>query len=150
MSINLSRNLHEKMEYTILEYIKELEVEGVIKKGEEIYDLNKNNNLNINNNLSYEAFMIYVLFDNNSTLPIYNRKRLFNKISNKYFIEEDKNELRKYYYDLINVRWRRKRTKILLKTRYDFMYMIAHMFATTNKKFTMDSIELITTNVTLK
>lgn len=148
MSIHLSTNLHKKMEYTIVEYIKELQVEGVIKKGKEIYDLN------INNNLSYELFMIYVLFDNNSTFPIYNRKRLFNKISNNYFIEEDKNELRKYYNDLINVRGRRKRTEILsdvrgrrrkrteilLKNDYDFMYMIAHMFAKTNKKFTMEQI----------
>ena len=94
--------------------------------------------------------MIRVLFDSN-TLPTYNRVRLFYQIVNNYFIEEDKNELQKYYNDyLINIRWSKKRKQKWLENRNDFMYMLAYMFAKTNKKFIMEQIEFIDRNVTLK
>ena len=151
MSIHLPTNLHEKMEYTISQYIGELHDEGIIEKGKEYYELNilNRNILNTNYEL-YELFMIRVLFDSN-TLPTYNRIRLFYQIVNNYFIEEDKNELQKYYNDyLINIRWSKKRKQKWLENRNDFMYMLAYMFAKTNKKFIMEQIEFIDRNVTLK
>ena len=151
MSIHLPTNLHEKMEYTISQYIGELHDAGIIEKGKECYELNilNRNILNTNYEL-YELFMIRVLFDSN-TLPTYNRVRLFYQIVNNYFIEEDKNELQKYYNDyLINIRWSKKRKQKWLENRNDFMYMLAYMFAKTNKKFIMEQIEFIDRNVTLK
>ena len=151
MSIHLPTNLHEKMEYTISQYIGELHDAGIIEKGKEYYELNilNRNILNTNYEL-YELFMIRVLFDSN-TLPTYNRVRLFYQIVNNYFIEEDKNELQKYYNDyLINIRWSKKRKQKWLENRNDFMYMLAYMFAKTNKKFIMEQIEFIDRNVTLK
>ena len=151
MSIHLPTNLHEKMEYTISQYIGELHDAGIIEKGKEYYELNilNRNILNTNYEL-YELFMIRVLFDSN-TLPTYNRIRLFYQIVNNYFIEEDKNELQKYYNDyLINIRWSKKRKQKWLENRNDFMYMLAYMFAKTNKKFIMEQIEFIDRNVTLK
>ena len=83
MSIHLPTNLHEKMEYTISQYIGELHDAGIIEKGKEYYELNilNRNILNTNYEL-YELFMIRVLFDSN-TLPTYNRVRLFYQIVNK-------------------------------------------------------------------
>ena len=43
MSIHLPTNLHEKMEYTISQYIGELHEAGIIEKGKEYYELNKKN-----------------------------------------------------------------------------------------------------------
>ena len=148
MSIHLPTNLHEKMEYTISQYIGELHEAGIIEKGKEYYELNIFNLLNRNYEL-YELFMIRVLFDSN-TLPTYNKVRLFYQIANNNFIEEEKNELQKYFKDyLINIRWSKKRKEKWSKNSNDFMYMIAYMFAKTNKKFIMEQIECIS-NVTLK
>ena len=148
MSIHLPTNLHEKMEYTISQYIGELHEAGIIEKGKEYYELNIFNLLNRNYEL-YELFMIRVLFDSN-TLPTYNKVWLFYQIANNNFIEEEKNELQKYFKDyLINIRWSKKRKEKWSKNSNDFMYMIAYMFAKTNKKFIMEQIECIS-NVTLK
>ena len=148
MSIHLPTNLHEKMEYTISQYIGELHEEGIIEKGKEYYELNIFNLLNRNYEL-YELFMIRVLFDSN-TLPTYNKVRLFYQIANNHFIEEEKNELQKYFKDyLINIRWSKKRKEKWSENSNDFMYMLAYMFAKTNKKFIMEQIECIS-NVTLK
>ena len=134
MSIHLPTNLHEKMEYTISQYIGELHEAGIIEKGKEYYELNIFNLLNRNYEL-YELFMIRVLFDSN-TLPTYNKVWLFYQIANNNFIEEEKNELQKYFKDyLINIRWSKKRKEKWSKNSNDFMYMIAYMFAKTNKKF---------------
>ena len=148
MSIHLPTNLHEKMEYTISQYIGELHEAGIIEKGKEYYELNIFNLLNRNYEL-YELFMIRVLFDSN-TLPTYNKVWLFYQIANNNFIEEEKNELQKYFKDyLINIRWSKKRKEKWSKNSNVFMYMIAYMFAKTNKKFIMEQIECIS-NVTLK
>lgn len=145
MSIHLPTNLHEKMEYIISKYIEELNNAGIIEKGKEGHKLNTNFNF-----INYELFMIHILFDNNIIPPTYNRLRLFNKIANNYFIKEDKNELQKYFNDyLIQIRWSKKRSEIWLKNADQFMYMLAFMFAKTNKKFIMEQIEYIS-NVTLK
>ena len=146
MSIHLSINLHEKMEYVISQYIGELHKAGIIEKGKECHKLNINFEF-----MNYEIFMIRLLFDNNIIPPTYNRLRTFNQIANNYFIKEDKNELQKYFNDyLIQTRWSKKRKENLLENSNDFMYMIAYMFAKTNKKFIMEQIEFICSNVDLK
>lgn len=146
MSIHLPTNLHEKMEYIISKYIEELHHAGIIEQAKEHHRLNINFEF-----INYELFMIRVLFDNNIIPPTYNRVGLFNKIANNYFIKEDKNELQKYFNDyLIQTRWSKKRKENWLENSNDFMYMIAYMFAKTNKKFIMEQIEFIGSNVTLK
>lgn len=146
MSIHLPINLHEKMEYVISQYIGELHHAGIIEQAKEHHRLNINFEF-----INYELFMIRVLFDNNIIPPTYNRVGLFNQIANNYFIKEDKNELQKYFNDyLIQTRWSKKRKENWLESSNDFMYMIAYMFAKTNKKFIMEQIEFIGSNVALK
>ena len=86
MSIQFSEKLQEKMEFTISQYIGELHDVGIIEKGKEYYKI-----LDINN-VTFERFMINLLFDDSS--PKYNKIKIFNQIANNYFNEEDKNELR--------------------------------------------------------
>ena len=143
MSIHLPTNLHEKMEYVISQFIGELHAAGIIEKVKEYYQLNTFN-------IKYDMFIIRSIFDHN-TLPLYNKVKLFNQIANNYFIKEDKNELKQYYNDYsTHVRWSKRRIEQYLDNKHEFIYMIAYMFAKTNKKFIMEQIECVSSNVILK
>jgi hydrogenase maturation factor HypF (carbamoyltransferase family) len=146
MSIHLPTNLHEKMEFTISQYIGELHDLGVIEEAKEEYQLPLLRFLN----KTFDLYLIDVLFDD--TRPKYNKTKLFNQISNNYFNEEDKNELKKYYIDYFtNIRWNKKRRDKWLEHKHSYIIMLAHMFSktSTNQKFVMDQIECVS-NVILK
>jgi len=145
MSIHLPSNLHEKMEFTISQYIGELHELGVIKEGKELYELLAFHNV------TFETFIINVLFDD--TTAKYNKIKLFNQIAYNYFNEEDKNELRKYYTDYFTtIRWSKKRRDKWLEAKDQFMFMLACLFSktTTNKTFIMEQIEFVNSSVILK
>jgi hypothetical protein len=142
-AIHLPTNLHEKMEYILAQYIGELHDTGIIEKGKEYYELNTFINI------KYELYIITVLFDDTS--PKYNKIMIFNQIANNYFNEEDKNQLQKYYTDYFtHIRWSKKRRDKWLEYKNQFMFMLAYIFAKTNKKFIMEQIECVISNVNLK
>jgi hypothetical protein len=143
MSLQFSEKLQEKMEFTISQYIGELYEAGIIEKIKEYYEIHKFN-------LKYDLYIINALFDDSS--PKYNRVRIFNKIANDYFNEEDKNELQKYYDDYCtNIRWSKKRSdKWLEEKNVYYMYMIGYICAKQNKNFIIEQIECVTSNTTLK
>jgi hypothetical protein len=141
MSIYLPTNLHEKMEYAISQYIEELALAGIL---EEVSDIIQGARENYESNeiTNYYLYIINLLFDN--SLPKYDKIRIFNKIEKNYFTEEDKNELKQYVDDyLITLTNNRRRTKWFDDLRYNFIFMVAYMFAKTNKKFIMEQIECL-------
>lgn len=141
-AINLTTNLHEKMEYILAQYIGELHDIGIIEKAQEYYQIHRFN-------LKYEAYIINALFDDTS--PRYNKVLMFNRVANNYFNEEDKNELKKYYNEYCtNIRWTKRRQNKWLEHTNIYMYMLGNLFATTNKQFIIEQIECVTSNVTLK
>lgn len=143
MSIHLPSNLHEKMEFTISQYIGELHELDVIKDGKEYYHTHPVLNV------TFELYIINLLFDD--TTPIYNKLMLFNQIADNYFNEEDKNELRKYYTDYFTtIRWSKKRRDKWLEAKDQFMFMLAYLFSKTNKPFIMEQIEYVSSSVILK
>ncbi len=142
MSIQFSEKLQEKMEFTISQYIGELHEAGIIEKIKEYYEINVFN-------LKYDVYIINALFDDTS--PKYNKIRIFNKIANDYFNEEDKNELKKYYDDYCtNIRWSKKRQDKWLEHKHIYMYMIGYICAKQNTNFIIEQIECISSNVMLK
>ena len=144
MSIHLPSNLHEKMEFTISQYIGELHDLDVIKNGKEYYPTHQ-----IVVNVTFENFIINLLFDDTS--PKYNKIKLFNQIADNYFNEEDKNEMRKYYTDYFTtIRWSKKRRDKWLEAKDQFMFMLAYLFSQTNKTFIMEQIEYVSSSVCLK
>ena len=144
MSIHLPSNLHEKMEFTISQYIGELHDLDVIKNGKEYYPTHR-----IVVNVTFENFIINLLFDDSS--PKYNKIKLFNQIAGNYFNEEDKNELKKYYTDYFTtIRWSKKRRDKWLEAKDQFMFMLAYLFSQTNKTFIMEQIEYVSSSVCLK
>ena len=78
MSIHLPSNLHEKMEFTISQYIGELRDLDVIKNGKEYYPRHWTIV-----NVTFENFIINLLFDDTS--PKCNKIKLFNQIADNYF-----------------------------------------------------------------
>lgn len=144
MSIHLPSNLHEKMEFTISQYIGELHDLDVIKNGKEYYPRDW-----IIVNVTFENFIINLLFDDTS--PKYNKIKLFNQIADNYFNEEDKNEMQKYYTDYFTtIRWSKKRRDKWLESKDQFMFMLAYLFSQTNKTFIMEQIEYVSSSVILK
>ena len=142
MSIQFSEKLQEKMEFTISQYIGELHEAGIIEKIKEYYEMYRFN-------LKYDVYIIHALFDDTS--PRYNKVMMFNRAANDYFIEEDKNELQKYYNDYCtNIRWSKKRQDKWLEHKNDYMYMIGYICAKQNKNFIIEQIECISSNVMLK
>ena len=143
MSIQFSEKLQEKMEFTISQYIGELHEAGIIEKIKEYYEIHRFN-------LKYDVYIIHALFDDTS--PRYNKVMMFNRAANDYFIEEDKNELKKYYNDYCtNIRWSKKRQdKWLEDKNVYYMYMIGYICAKQNKNFIIEQIECISSNVMLK
>ena len=139
MSIQFSEKLQEKMEFTISQYIGELHEAGIIEKIKEYYEIHRFN-------LKYDVYIIHALFDDTS--PRYNKVMMFNRAANDYFIEEDKNELKKYYNDYCtNIRWSQRRRNKWLQYKNIYMYMIGHLFAKINKEFIMEQIESVTSNI---
>lgn len=106
----LTSNLHEKMEYLVLQFFEELQNRGLLAKIQEYYTI-----------LPYEAYLRNKLFD---LLNV----DIFNQIVNNYFNEEDKNELQRYY----RPDPRHKRMTIS-EYRYKYIYLIAINFARQNK-----------------
>ena len=146
MSIHLPSNLHEKMEFTISQYIGELHDLDVIKEGKEYYPIHR-----IIVNVTFENFIINLLFDDTS--PKYNKIKLFNQIAVNYFNEEDKNEVEKYYTDYVTTKTNhcsKKRRDKWLESKDQFMFMLAYLFSKTNKTFIMEQIEYISSSVILK
>ena len=142
MSIQFSEKLQEKMEFTISQYIGELHEAGIIEKIKEYYEMYRFN-------LKYDVYIIHALFDDTS--PRYNKVMMFNRAANDYFIEEDKNELKKYYNDYCtNIRWSKKRQDKWLEHKNDYMYMIGYICAKQNNNFIIEQIECISSNVMLK
>ena len=143
MTNQFSEKLQEKMEFVISQYIGELHEAGIIENAKEYY-------YEIHTfNLKYDVYIINALFDD--TLPKYNKVMMFNQIETNYFNEEDKNELNKYYTDYCsNIRWSKKRQDKWLDNKNELIFMIAYLFAKTNKNFIMEQIEYVTSNVILK
>jgi hypothetical protein len=146
MSINLPTNLNEKMEYMISQYIEELHNLGILEEAKEYYNSRENI-------IKYDLYIINVLFDA-STLPNYNKMRIFNQISNDYFIKEDKNELKKYHDDYVSKMNNRRRQNWIRQSRnftiYELIFTVAYIFARTNKQIIMEKIECVDKNVILK
>ena len=137
-AIQLSTNLHEKMEYILAEFIGELEAEGIIAKAKESFKSTFN--------LNYNIYIINELFEDTS--PKLNKVSMFNRIADNYFNEEDKNELQKYYMDYYTaIRWSQRRKDKWLENKNYYMYMIGHLFSKTNKQFIMEQIECISSIV---
>lgn len=143
MSNQLSKNLHDKMEITISQYIEELYDLDVIDNAKVTYESHRFINL------TFETYLINnIMFDNNSDRHI--KSNIFDKIANHYFNEEDKNELKQYYKDY----FKPLRRKYFAYTKwygglYDLIFIIAHMFSKTNKEFIKLQIEGVRNN-TLK
>lgn len=140
MSIQFSEKLQEKMEFTISQYIGELHEAGIIEKIKEYYEIHRFH-------LKYDVYIINALFDDTS--PKYNKVRIFNRVANDYFNEEDKNELQKYYNDYCtNIRWSKKRSEKCLEDKnVYYMYMIGYICAKQNKSVIIEQIECITSNI---
>jgi hypothetical protein len=142
MSNQFSEKLQEKIEFTISQYIGELYDIGIIEQSKEYYETHSFN-------LNYDLYIINTLF--HDTSPKYNKVMMFNQIEPNYFNEEDKNELQKYYNDYCsNIRWSKKRQDKWLDNKNELIFMIAYLFSKTNKKFIMEQIERVTSNVILK
>ena len=63
----------------------------------------------------------------------------------------NQNELNKYYTDYCsNIRWSKKRQDKWLQHKNELIFMIAYLFAKTNKKFILEQIECLTNNLILK
>ena len=138
-AIQLSTNLHEKMEYILAEFIGESHTAGIIEKAQESFK----SNFNLNHNIYYILYITNELFQDTS--PKLNKVSMFNRIADNYFNEEDKNELQKYYMDYCSaIRWNQKRRDKWLENKNYYMYMIGHLFAKTNKQFIMEQIECVT------
>jgi len=141
-AIQLSTNLHEKMEYILAEFIGESHTAGIIEKAKESYE---SNTFNKSYNINYHFYIINVLFEDTS--PKLNKVSMFNRIADNYFNEEDKNELQKYYMDYCTaIRWSQKRRDVWLENKNYYMYMIGHLFAKTNKQFIMEQIECVSSD----
>ena len=142
MTNQFSEKLQEKMEFVISQYIGELHEAGIIENAKEYYEIHRFN-------LKYDLYIINTLFHDAS--PKYNKVMIFNQIENNYFNEEDKNEVKKYYNDYCTaIRWSKKRQYKWLDNKNELIFMIAYLFAKTNKKFIMEQIEYVTSNVILK
>ena len=142
MTNQFSEKLQEKMEFVISQYIGELYDTGIIEQAKEYYETHRIN-------LSYDLYIINTLF--HAPSPKYNKVMMFNQIETNYFNEEDKNELNKYYTDYCsNIRWSKKRQDKWLDNKNELIFMIAYLFAKTNKKFILEQIECVTNNVILK
>jgi hypothetical protein len=131
MSITLPTNFHEKMKLTLSHYIGELHDMGIIEEGQEKYKLEVTNE-------PFEIYILYILFDD--TMPKYHKVKLFNRIANNYFNEEDKNELQNYYIDcVLNSGYGRTKRDPWLK--FTNLFVFARMFAKTNKSFIIEQVE---------
>lgn len=142
MSNQLPKNLHDKMEITMSLYIEELYDLGVIENGKETYETHGFINL------TFEVYIINIMFDNN--LDTHNKSKIFNQIANHSFNEEDKNEL-KQYYALYFKPLRRKcfAYNKWYAGKYNYIFILAHMFSKTNREFIKSQIESMRSN-TLK
>ena len=54
-AIQLSTNLHEKMEYILAEFIGESHTAGIIEKAKESFK----SNFNLNHNIYYNLYIVY-------------------------------------------------------------------------------------------
>ena len=141
--MNFPTNLHEKLEFTISQYIGELHDIGIIEKDKENYELRAFNHE------TFETYIINELF--NDSLPKYNKIQIFNQIANNYFNEEEQTEIQKYFTNYFKtIRWSKKRRDKWLECNHDFLYVLAFMFSKQNKSFVMALIECVTSNVCLK
>ena len=141
--MNFPTNLHEKLEFTISQYIGELHDIGIIEKDKENYELRAFNHE------TFETYIINELF--NDSLPKYNKIQIFNQIANNYFNEEEQTELQKYFTNYFKtIRWSKKRRDKWLECKDDFLYVLAFMFSKKNKSFVIALIECVTSNVCLK
>jgi hypothetical protein len=145
MSITLPTNFHEKMKLTLSDYIGELDDLGIIEKETENYKLQ----LTRNPNLPFLTYIIYMMFDD--SMPKYNKVRMFNQAANNYFNEDDKKELKNYYMDcVINSRGSKKDRTVWLEDSRVFMFILARLFAKTNKPFIMKEVKGPTCDLILK
>jgi hypothetical protein len=145
MEITLPTNFHEKMKFTISQYIGELDDLGIIEKETENYKLL----LTRNPNIQFVTYIIYMMFDDST--PKYNKVRMLNQAANNYFNEDDKKELKNYYLDCVrNSRGSKKDRDVWLEDSRAFMFILARIFAGTNKPFIMEEVKGPTCDLILK
>ena len=143
MSIHLPTNLHEKLEFTISQYIGELHDLGIIEKEKNWYELLAFNHV------TFENHIIDVLFKD--LLPKYDTIQIFNQIANNNLNEEEQTELKKYFANNYKtIRWSKKKRKKWLECTPHYLYMLGYIFSKKNKSFVMTQIECVSSNQILK
>lgn len=147
--IKLSKNLHEKMEFAISQYIQTL------RESEN----DTNNILNIYKNSEIDDIIVG-LFKHSAYKC--DESTLFNKIANDYFVKTEYNELQQYndayfnYYNQDNYdpvngpEWKYNDTIYLKESKYIVLIDPAYVFAKLNVNFIKEQLLIIDTTTLLK